>query len=324
MDNGVNAWALVLAAGEGKRLRSLTTTPSGTVVPKQFCSLRDGPSLLHEALQRARAVSSAARTCVVVAEQHRQWWATQLRLLPPANIIVQPQNCGTANGILLPLLHIAARDADAHLVVLPSDHHIREESVLARSLRRAVEQLPWRSDEVVLMGIGPEGLDPEFGYIISGRGDARGLLEVEQFVEKPAPAQARELMQRGALWNAFIIVSTAPALLALFQQRTPQILADMREAVRHDLRSPTSAGATAELYRRLPQIDFSRDILPGQERHLRVLPVPPCGWSDLGTPEHVARALRQAPAGERSPAEPWSRGLLSLDLQYERWRASAG
>lgn len=323
MDDGVNSWALVLAAGEGKRLRALTATPSGTAIPKQFCSLRDGPSLLHEALRRAHAVSSEGRTCVVVAEHHRQWWAAQLRALPAANVIVQPQNRGTANGILLPLLHIAERDADARLVLLPSDHHIREERVLARSLRQAVEQLPWRSDEVVLLGIEPEGLDPEFGYIVSGRGDVRGLLEVEQFVEKPAPAQARELVQRGALWNAFIIVSTAPALLALFQRRTPQILADMREAVRRDLRTPTQAGAIAELYRRLPDVNFSRDILPGQEGHLRVLPVPPCGWSDLGTPEHVARALRLASAGDAVPAEPWSRGLLSLAAQYERWHSAA-
>jgi mannose-1-phosphate guanylyltransferase len=44
-----NTWALVLAAGEGSRLRSLTTPPSGATVPKQFCSLYAGPSLLAEA-----------------------------------------------------------------------------------------------------------------------------------------------------------------------------------------------------------------------------------------------------------------------------------
>jgi hypothetical protein len=46
-------WAIVLAAGEGSRLRRLTTDGSGASIPKQFCSLRNGPSLLHEALRRA-------------------------------------------------------------------------------------------------------------------------------------------------------------------------------------------------------------------------------------------------------------------------------
>jgi len=69
-----NTWTLVLAAGEGSRLRSLTTCPCGTAIPKQFCCLFDGPSLLEEALQRARAVSNDAHACVIVADQHRRWW----------------------------------------------------------------------------------------------------------------------------------------------------------------------------------------------------------------------------------------------------------
>lgn len=52
-----NTWTLVLAAGEGTRLHSLTTCSSGTPIPKQFCSLFEGPSLLHEALKRAHALS---------------------------------------------------------------------------------------------------------------------------------------------------------------------------------------------------------------------------------------------------------------------------
>jgi len=45
-------WVILLAAGEGNRLRRLTMDGSGTRVPKQFCSLRNGPSLLHHALRR--------------------------------------------------------------------------------------------------------------------------------------------------------------------------------------------------------------------------------------------------------------------------------
>jgi CTP:molybdopterin cytidylyltransferase MocA len=66
-----DAWAIVLAAGEGTRLRSLTINSSGTPVPKQFCSLYEGPCLLREALDRAKSIALPERTCVVVAEQHR-------------------------------------------------------------------------------------------------------------------------------------------------------------------------------------------------------------------------------------------------------------
>jgi len=48
-----NTWAIILAGGDGTRLRSLTTDETGVSVPKQFCSLRGDRSLLHEALARA-------------------------------------------------------------------------------------------------------------------------------------------------------------------------------------------------------------------------------------------------------------------------------
>ena len=60
--NMKNIWALVLAAGEGSRLRALTTH-GGIAVPKQFCSLQGGPSLLQEAILRAEAVVPRQRIC---------------------------------------------------------------------------------------------------------------------------------------------------------------------------------------------------------------------------------------------------------------------
>src|SRR6202790_4239075 len=121
-----NSWAIVLAGGEGTRLQSLTTDDSGDPVPKQFCSLRGEQSLLAETLQRAAWIVEPNRICVIVAAQHRRWWEPMLSKMTRPNIIVQPSNRGTGNGVLLPLLHILARDPGAHIVLLPSDHYVRE------------------------------------------------------------------------------------------------------------------------------------------------------------------------------------------------------
>src|SRR5580692_11154923 len=72
MTTSNNAWAIVLAGGEGSRLHGLTTDASGVTVPKQFCSLSGGQSLLAETLQRAASAVEPERTCVVVGEQHRR------------------------------------------------------------------------------------------------------------------------------------------------------------------------------------------------------------------------------------------------------------
>ena len=79
------------------------------------------------------------------------------------------------------------------------------------------------------------------------------------------------------------------------------------------------------LYEELKERDFSRDILEGQEQHLRVLAVPECGWSDLGTPERVAEALRTlAPPSPTLPSgSPFAaahEALLSLAVQYRNLR----
>jgi len=183
-DSGHN-WALVLAAGNGSRLQALTTTASGVAIPKQFCSIRGEGSLLHDALRRARAVADPKRICAIVADHHRRWWQSLPLGIPASNVISQPRNRGTANGILFPLLHIVHRDPEAMLLVLPSDHYVRNEDVLAGSLRAAMTELKRDRSHVILLGITPEDADPDFGYIVVDGDSLGGISAVSEFVEKP-------------------------------------------------------------------------------------------------------------------------------------------
>jgi mannose-1-phosphate guanylyltransferase len=312
-----HTWALVLAAGEGSRLKSLTTTLSGLAIPKQFCSLNGGPSLLQEALHRAEAVAPRNRVCAVVAEQHRRWWEGPLWSLPESNVIVQPDNRGTALGILLPLLHIEARDPDARVVLLPSDHHVNDEAALARSLRSAAGQATRRRDEIFILGVEPEEADTELGYIVPARSDLRGGFHVSQFVEKPSHTLARQLLDQGALWNVFILAGSVHSFLRLFERRYPEMVMEMRGILHHTLQIADQDIATIDLYERLPTLDFSRDVLEGQEHVLRMLPVPQCGWSDLGTPKRVAETLRRIP--QDIDTSPFSASaFLNLAAQHAR------
>lgn len=310
-------WALVLAAGEGTRLRSLTTTRDGVPVPKQFCSLDGGPSLLQEALSRAESIAHFTRICTVVAAQHRQWWAEPLQMRSRSNVVVQPQNRGTAIGILLPLLQLVRRDPRARVALLPSDHYVENERVLGRALRGAMIDAATYSDDVLLLGIRPDHADPELGYVVPGRPNGIGLAPVSRFVEKPSRADAETLIDHGALWNSFVVVARLESLLALYERRFPEVLTAMDLAIERehagDLRAMT------ELYERLPAIDFSRHVLQGQEEFLRVVQVPSCGWSDLGTPHRVAAALRGPRPVPRTIAPHISpAAILDLSTQHSR------
>jgi mannose-1-phosphate guanylyltransferase len=324
MNGAARTWAVVLAAGEGTRLASLTRDAAGKAVPKQFCSLNGGRSLVDEAIQRARQVVSLERTCVIVARQHARHWRKTLRALPAGNLIVQPQNRGTANGVLLSVLSILERDPLARIMFLPADHFVLDESALERSLRELTTSLAHNPDGITLIGIAPDEPDSELGYIVPGRTLAGGLRTVARFVEKPAPSLANELFAKKALWNSFIFGATGPALLALLQLQMGTAVDEMTTALARQGHQRDSA-ALAELYDRLPTVDFARAVVQQFPFKLRVITAPACGWTDLGTPRRVADTLRrlsgQVPtrAPCRGDVHPMSTpAVINLAAQHAR------
>jgi mannose-1-phosphate guanylyltransferase len=320
----MSTWALVLAGGEGRRLEQLTTEASGRATPKQFCSLAGGKSLLEETLERANGVCDAAHICVVVTEHHREWWSGLLRDLPADNIIVQPAGRGTAHGILLPALHIQARDPDAVIVVLPSDHYVHDEIVLRRAMKGAIARAKRRPQQLFLLGIQPDESDTELGYVVAKMPLVGRCGPVSQFVEKPtAWSDISRLRLQGALWNSFIFAGSAAGLISLYPQKFDADIATMRAAIARD-RDSDSSWATKWLFESLANADFSREVLTGQEASLQLVAVPSCGWSDLGTPTRLARTLRRLEPRTKASGASVARSAAPLILQDQFERLKLG
>jgi mannose-1-phosphate guanylyltransferase len=302
-------WAIVLAAGEGTRLRSLTTDANGRPTPKQYCSLVGGSTLLQDALRRGHAVSGRARLCAIVAAHHADWWRRTPWALPRENVIAQPIGRGTANGILLSLLSVLARDPLARVLLLPADHYVEDEVRLGSAIGAAVSRLERAPGQLLLVGIEPDEADPELGYIVPGSEDG-GVRRVVRFVEKPPAEEAAELFGGGALWNSFIFAARGSSLLRLFRDRLPEVVDAMETAVARG-----APEALRELYAALPEIDFSRHILQGAEADLRVVASQACGWTDLGTPRRVGEALSRIGLRQLAMAKrPKSRRELPVNL----------
>jgi len=301
-------WALVLAAGSGKRLSSLTTNASGETVPKQFCSFDGSASLLSRTIERASRIVPWARIVVVVAAEHERHWQNALPLIPEENVVVQPLNRGTGIGILLPLLHILNRDPEARVVLLPSDHFIEDEPTFQSAAIRALESV---DDDITLLGITPEGVDPELGYIVAGEPVGGGRNRVARFVEKPSREIAETLVAGGAQWNSFVIVAQGHTVLELIAERHPQVVMTLCDPVSAD-----DPQALADVYVSLPEVDFSRDVVAPASTQIRCMPVPACGWTDLGTPHRVAECLSRQ---RRKPAPPTNHHPAVLDLAEAAW-----
>jgi mannose-1-phosphate guanylyltransferase len=290
-----HTWAVVLAAGEGTRLHSLTMDAIGRPVPKQYCSLFGGPTLLQDALRRGLALTGRKRLCAIVATQHIEWWRATLWALPPDNVIVQPGNRGTAVGVLLSVLSIQAMDPFARIAFLPADHFVENETRLRSILRVTLKEVKRGPDDVLLVGVRPDSADSDLGYIVP-HGYLGKARRVARFVEKPPAPVAAALVDVGALWNSFIFAATGATLLAIFRERIPEVVELLEAAL-----ASAQPAALEELYATLPELDFSRDVLTGAERRLRVVPAHGCGWTDLGTPGRVGDLLRRNELESRRP-----------------------
>lgn len=311
-------WTVVLAAGEGSRLRSLTTDSEGKSIPKQFCSLNGGPSLLQLALRRASRISPWSQITTIVAEQHETWWGGELGSVRFGNVVVQPANRGTAIGVLLPVLRILARDPAAHVVLLPSDHFFTDEPVLERALRGALREVHRRPGRLVLLGIVPDEPDTGFGWILPANNDKPGIRRVQRFVEKPPADVAVELMAQGGVWNSFVLAAAGQTLVRMFEEKLPGVITKLQEALVRESNLGSAMEGLARTYEELDSFDFCRDVLEGLEDRLSVLPVPHCGWSDLGTPDRVARCVGRIADTPRPLARVEARldlALASLAMQ---------
>jgi mannose-1-phosphate guanylyltransferase len=292
-----NVWSLVLAGGNGSRLSSVTRNADGVVVPKQYCRLVDSRSLLENTMTRADRISDPMHTVPVVTSDHARWWLDQLGSRTAESIVVQERNRGTAAGVLLPITHILRRDPGATVVILPSDHHFEDEDTFVAAVHRAVEQVWRRPEHVLIMGIVAEGPDSGYGWIVPAEDFDEGPARVERFVEKPDPREARALLASGALWSPFVLVGKARTFYGLFEETTPALVRAVDKRVAN--------GESRVCYRNgdLPELDFSRDVLERCVDRLRVVPVPACGWSDVGTPERLRACLANLPV----PAREWAR-----------------
>jgi mannose-1-phosphate guanylyltransferase len=294
-----DCWGVVLATNHDARLEDLTRTDDGVLVPKPFCSMNGSHCLLQDAIEHAGAVAAGDRICVVVAREDRSWWDKALAQLAPRNIIVQPEDRGSGCGILLSVLSLALR---AHrlspIVVLPAEHFVRNEHVLKAALKHLVRHVRRDPHGVYLLGGTPESADPDLGYILPWYPIEHDPVGVYQFVEKPNAEQARQLLRGGALWNTFILAGTTASLLRLYEPRHTTAMLRIRGAL-YDARHHPAA--VTQAYAQLDAVDFGSQVLSPHVDYLRVLRLPPCGWSDLGTISRVARAAQARTASPQMP-----------------------
>lgn len=285
-------WAVILAGGDGTRLKPLTRRIAGDERPKQFCPVLGGATLLEETRSRASLEFSADRLVYVVNRAHRPYYHTILADEAEARLIAQPCNRGTAPAILYSLLRIVTVDPEAMVAFLPSDHYISDDQRFMAHVRSALELARQRRDLTILLGVEPESPEVEYGWIEpAARIDGRTkIFAVRRFWEKPHKFLAQVLQRRGCLWNSFVMVAPARALLDTLGSASPKLYSAFA-ALAPSFGTASETTAIDELYNHLEEANFSHQVLAQRPDRLAVLQVSGVRWNDLGEPKRVMASI---------------------------------
>lgn len=280
----MDTWAIVLAGGDGTRLQQASRRRYGYARPKQFCDYDGSGTLLEHTLERALRMVPEERVVVITTRGWEAETEESLRHYPRVANVVQPANLGTGPGILLPLLHVLQRDPEANVVLMPSDHHVQNRGAFVEAATAALDLTRAHSAYVGLLGAMPEVPEEGYGWIVPRPVAEEGWSGVAEFREKPDMDEAIRLWRRGALLNTFVMAGRAIAFSALFAQHTPGWWRTL-------IRAAHRPAMLEAAYSVLPECNFSTAVLQHACGELRVIAMREAGWSDIGTPERLSRAV---------------------------------
>lgn len=301
---------IVLAGGEGQRLRPFIRRFRTDDLPKQYVNLIGTQTMLERTFCRAEKLIRQKRVFTVVSRAHLRYAEVRKQLSgrPKGTVVAQPENRETAPGLLLPLSYLYKSFPNATVVVLPSDHFILEENLFTRYLDLACRVVERDVSRFVLLGMESNEPDPEYGYILPAeQKNNLGVHKVLRFVEKPQLPVAREIIAKGGLWNTMIMVFKAKTLIDLVRKTARSLYVSFKR-MSDAIETTEERAVMEEIYREIEPLNFSTGLLEALPLSdlvcLSVLPVKGVYWSDLGSEQRLLSALRRTGCAARIQRVP--------------------
>ena len=277
---------ILLCGGSGTRLWPL----SRRSYPKQFSPLIGEESLFQASVRRVTG-AAFARPVIVTGSDFRFIVTQQMAEIgaDPAAVLLEPAARNTAPAVLAALVHVAATDPEAIVLISPSDHVVRDvpgfHAALDVAARAAAE------GRIVTFGIRPDRPETGYGYLeLAGEAMTGTATPLQRFVEKPDRASAEAMLAAGRyLWNAGIFVARADTLLSAFETHAPDLVAPVRASVAGAVPDLGFLRLAAEPWAGAADISIDYAVME-RASGLSVVPFDG-GWSDLGGWETVWREM---------------------------------
>lgn len=279
MSNLDPTYAVIMAGGGGTRLWPVSRRSH----PKQIISLVEENSLFQSTVERLEGLFPPERILVVTVAEQAAELRKQAPELPIENFILEPVPRGTASVVGLAAVVLQKRDPQAVMVVLPSDHYIRNRDLFYLLLRVAVDVA--EGGYLVTLGITPTYPATVYGYIQRGEPlpekFAHPVYQVLKFKEKPDEKQAGQMLaSHDHSWNSGMFIWQTDTILDQISRQMPDLhaaLTQIGSAWGTDKQDSTLTNLWPDL--RNETIDYG--VMENAEK-VAVLPAGGLEWSDIG------------------------------------------
>mgnify|MGYP001386258637 CR=1 FL=1 len=274
---------IILSGGFGSRLWPL----SRKSFPKQFLSLdtNSKKSLLQKTQERISTIENICNPIIICNEEHRFIVAEQMREIniKPNSILLEPFGRNTAPAIALGALKSLEFNKDPYLLVLSSDHEIKNENSFFIVIEKGIEYAS--KNRLVTFGVIPNSPETGYGYIQSADElDSKNIQgsNIECFIEKPNINKAKELIKdKRFTWNSGMFLFKAKAILGEIEKYHPEIITYCKESLRSKLLDLDFQRLDIKSFSKCPNISIDISVMEKTSMGT-VLPLD-AGWSDIGS-----------------------------------------
>jgi len=275
-----HTYAVIMAGGGGTRLWPISRKKH----PKHVLPLLGERTLFQSTVDRLVGFIPLEQIYIVTTAEQEQELKDQAPELPVKNFLIEPMPRGTASVVGFAAAVLLKHDPQAVMLVLPSDHFIRNRDLFHLVLRVAVDVA--RKDYLVTLGITPTYPATGYGYIqreasLPERFDYP-VYRVAQFTEKPDEAKARLMMtSRDYSWNSGMFIWRADRILDEFARQMPDLKAALDRIAEAWGDSEQGTRLESE-WSRLESKTIDYGIME-HALNVAVLPAGGLDWSDVGS-----------------------------------------
>lgn len=270
--------ALIMAGGRGERF----WPKSRRSLPKQFLSLTDdGKTMIQLTVERILPLVKIEDIYISTNIDYKPLVLEQLPGIPMENILCEPVSRNTAPCIGLGAVHISKKYEDAIMLVLPSDHLIKYNSMFLNTLRDAID-IAYKNGNLLTIGITPDCPETGYGYIKFNINECDGrAFKVDQFVEKPDLEHAKEyLASEEYLWNSGMFVWKVSSILDRIKEFMPETYEGLQK-ISMAIGTKEEGMVLEKEYRNFTSISIDYGIM---EKSKNIYTIPGAfGWDDVGS-----------------------------------------